>query len=471
MKLSLPFLPLALLSLLTTACQRSRSAPLPPPLPQDPQIQVYFNQAEHQHYEMPNRYSPKPETLQRPGDNLEAILETAIASATQSLDVAVQELRLPGLAQALVERHRAGVKVRVIVEHQYNQTWEEWSAQAKQLEGRDRQRYEGFRTFLDRDGNGQVSAQEINQGDAIAQLRRAGVPLLDDRADGSKGSGLMHHKFLVVDGQTILTGSANWTPSGIHQEPGFSESRGNVNHLIRLESQPLAQQFIAEFKGMWGDGPGGKTDSVFGVKKPVRSPQRITVGASSVLVTFSPTGKRQPWTQSTNGLIAQTVAKAEKQVDLALFVFSEQKIADALAIRRRQGVEVRALIDPGFAFRDYSEGLDMLGVALKRKNCRVEKDNRPWSPALTTMGVPQLLPKDSLHHKFAVLDGRAVITGSHNWSKAANEKNDETLLVIENPTVAAHFQREFDRLYRNAVLGIPVGVQQKLAEQKGRCPS
>ena len=82
--------------------------------------------------------------------------------------------------------------------------------------------------------------------------------------------------------------------------------------------------------------------------------------------------------------------------------------------------------------------------------------------ALDTIGVPTLPTGDLLHHKFAVIDRQTVITGFHNWSKAANYRNDETLLVIQdNPTVAAHFDREFDRLYQHAVLGMPAKLQRK----------
>ena len=44
---------------------------------------------------------------------------------------------------------------------------------------------------------------EIASGDALAIVRSAGVPVIDDTADGSKGSGLMHHKFVVIDGKTV----------------------------------------------------------------------------------------------------------------------------------------------------------------------------------------------------------------------------------------------------------------------------
>ena len=163
------------------------------------------------------------------------------------------------------------------------------------------------------------------------------------------------------------------------------------------------------------------------------------------------------------------MAQTSRQADLALFVFSEQRLADVLQTRHSKGVQVRALIDAGFAFRDYSEGLDLLGVTLPRK-CKIEKGNNPWNPPIASVGVGNLPKGDKLHHKFAVLDQQTVITGSHNWSAAANHTNDETLLVFTNPIVAAHFQREFDRLYGSASLGLPTSLQSKVAQSSQACP-
>jgi len=41
-----------------------------------------------------------------------------------------------------------------------------------------------------------------------------------------------------------------------------------------------------------------------------------------------------------------------------------------------------------------------------------------------------------------------VITGSFYWSPSAAHQNDEVLLVIGSPLLAAHFTREMDRLWR-----------------------
>jgi phosphatidylserine/phosphatidylglycerophosphate/cardiolipin synthase-like enzyme len=67
------------------------------------------------------------------------------------------------------------------------------------------------------------------------------------------------------------------------------------------------------------------------------------------------------------------------------------------------------------------------------------------------------------------VDGKTVITGSHNWSEAANRTNDEAVLIVESATVAAHFEREFDRLYQGAILGIPQRIKQKMDSRKSDC--
>lgn len=436
----------------------------PDPLPQDPNITVYFNQDQSNSYTDPYRQQ------QRRGDNLEAILVEEIRQATTSIDVAVQELRLPKVAQALAQRAREGIKIRVILENTYSRPWSDFSpAEIQDFDQRKRDRYQEFFQLADINGNGQLSQKEIQKRDALVILKNANIPLIDDTADGSRGSGLMHHKFIVIDGQKVLVSSANLTTSGIHGDFLKPASRGNANHLLKIDSPQLAQIFTKEFERMWGDGPQGKPDSQFGLQKPPHHPQKVFVGNTPVTVRFSPTSPSQPWSASTNGTIAEILQGTNETTDLALFVFSEQKIANVLAKKYQQGVKIRALFDPSFAYRFYSEGLDMLGVALGRSNCQYELDNQPWEKQLSSVGVPTLPPGDKLHHKFAILDGETVITGSHNWTAAANHDNDETLLVVQNTTVAAHFTREFQRLYRHATLGVPSRITEKITSRQRQC--
>ena len=76
---------------------------------------------------------------------------------------------------------------------------------------------------------------------------------------------------------------------------------------------------------------------------------------------------------------------------------------------------------------------------------------------------------DKLHHKFAMIDNKTVITGSFNWSPSAAHTNDETPLVIYSPQLAKYFTREMDRLWESAELEITPRIQRKLERQKIRC--
>lgn len=463
------FLCLICASLLLTlsGCKKPQSPEIirPQPLPQDPLIKTYFNHNDVEGATYTDPYRQK----ERSGDNLEEIIINQITTANQTIEVAVQEFRLPKIAQALAKKQRQGVQVRVILENEYRRPWSEYSqGEINQLKGREKSRSQAGFNFVDINQDGKLSSDEIQQRDALVILENAGIPILDDTADGTKGSGLMHHKFMVVDEAKVVVTSANFTLSGIHGDLNNLNTQGNANNLVTIQSRELAKAFLQEFNLMWGDGVDGKPDSVFGVKKGNRLFPPFLIGNSIVMIHFSPLSQTQPWEDSSNGFIGKQLSKASSSIDLALFVFTEQKLADILAQRHQKGVKLRGLIDDDFTYRYYSEALDLLGVALAR-NCEFEENNNPWTNPISTVGTSQLPKGDKLHHKFAVIDEKIVITGSHNWSASANYQNDETVLVIQNPTVATHYKKEFERLYDRAVLGIPQWLNEKIKSQEKEC--
>jgi phosphatidylserine/phosphatidylglycerophosphate/cardiolipin synthase-like enzyme len=458
-----PYILLLLLTL--TGCQQVQSSSqLLEPLPQDPLIQVYFNNSQS------SKYTEAYRQKSRLGDDLEKQIVDTISQAKSTIDIAVQELRLPKVAQILAEKQKSGVKVRLILEHNYSRPWKSLTAdEIAKLEKREQERYQDFRKFIDINKDDQITSAEISQRDSLAIVQDAQIPWIDDTADGSKGSRLMHHKFVVVDHRFVIITSANFTLSDTSGDFTNSSSLGNANNLLKVDSPELAKLITEEFNIMWGERVGGKLDSKFGLQKPLRKSQTITLNNSKITVNFSPISPTEPWGDSANGLISKTLSASKKTVDLALFVFSDQQLANILEERHNQNVQVRALIEPQFAYRSYSEALDMMGFALS-ENCKYEVDNHPWKNPISTVGVPILAKGDLLHHKFAVIDNQTVITGSHNWSEAANNGNDEILVVIENPTVAAHYQREFDRLYGTIKPGLTANIQAKIDQQVKQCP-
>jgi phosphatidylserine/phosphatidylglycerophosphate/cardiolipin synthase-like enzyme len=453
------------------------------PLPQHPYIRAYFNHNPVATYTDPYR------NQSHLGDNLEQQIVEQIQSARSTVEVAVQELRSPLIAQALRRAHQQGVKVRVVLEQTYSRAIYDYSPeQVAALDPHLKQRYQDNLQLIDRNHDQRISATEANDFDAVYILKRANIPFIDDTADGSEGSGLVHHKFVVIDGQRLVVTSANFTLSDLHGDLQNPKSTGNSNSLLVIESQTIAAAFQTEFNLLWGDGPAQTPNSQFGVNKPHRAAKIFSVGDAQVWVKFSPDRAGVPWEETTNGLIARFLTQGQTQINLALFVFSDQGLVNALAPRHQAGVDIRVLVDPSFAYRPYSEALDMLGITLAGTRaessedpgevasaltsthpCQPEPQNQPWAPPLKTVGTPTLNSGDLLHHKFGVIDQNTVIMGSHNWSAAANTLNDETLLVIQHPTVAAHYQREFEGLYTNGRLGLPERVQAQAQEYQRQC--
>ena len=373
------------------------------------QIAVGFNH--HQH----NRYQSPISGEWRDGDDIEQMLVQAIEVAQHEILVAVQELSAPRIAEALIAAQHRGVTVRVILENNYSTPWTEQTP--SQLNPHQRQRWHQLEQLADQNRDGTTTPEEAKRGDAIGLLRDHRIPIIDDTDDGSRGSGLMHHKFVVIDRTVVLTGSANFTRSGMHGDANRPRTRGNVNHILRVQSDALAELFRQEFGTMWRDGPGGKLNSRFGLQKESTGVRTAMVGATRVDVLFAPHRKRD----LNHGLnwIEEQLDEARTSIDMALFVFTAQQLADALQGGVNAGLQIRLIADPSFASRSFSEVLDLLGVGLPDRNCKLEKDNQPFNKGLKGVGTPRLARGDKLHHKFAVVDDRKVITESFNSSPDA----------------------------------------------------
>ena len=68
---------------------------------------------------------------------------------------------------------------------------------------------------------------------------------------------------------------------------------------------------------------------------------------------------------------------------------------------------------------------------LKQNNINVIYDSNP----------------NKMHHKVFIIDEKTVIFGSMNPTQAADTKNDENILIIENETIAKKFLEEFNSLF------------------------
>ena len=105
--------------LLCTGCSQVGSVvgKAPPDLAMPNQIDVVFNHNTRSRYRSPLTGD------WRNGDDMEAWLIDAIDAANEEVLVAVQELSLPKIAQALIAAQQRGVHVAVALDNNYSQAW------------------------------------------------------------------------------------------------------------------------------------------------------------------------------------------------------------------------------------------------------------------------------------------------------------------------------------------------------------
>jgi hypothetical protein len=146
---------------------------------------------------------------------------------------------------------------------------------------------------------------------------------------------------------------------------------------------------------------------------------------------FSPTDHAR------DNAVLPLVEGATTTLDIAMFYFTSQEIADAILAARARGVAVRMILDAGGASNAYSKHplLCAAGIAVKSEN---------WG--------------GKSHSKWAVADaglaGAAVVFGSMNWTGAGDADNDENTLYVKNAGFAAQFQSEFARQWAD-LSGVP----------------
>jgi phosphatidylserine/phosphatidylglycerophosphate/cardiolipin synthase-like enzyme len=128
-------------------------------------------------------------------------------------------------------------------------------------------------------------------------------------------------------------------------------------------------------------------------------------------------------------LLISLINRANRSVYVAVYSFTRDSLATALISAKERGVEVRVVIERERAYEQGSEY-----PRLKSAGVDVRLDGNP----------------NSMHHKFMVIDEYIVVTGSYNWSTAAETRNDENIVVILDRDVAQRFVQEFERVWQTA---------------------
>ena len=157
---------------------------------------------------------------------LDGPLVFAIDQARLSIDVAAYSISLNSVRFALINAHKRGVQVRMVME-----------------------------------------STNMDRSDPQA-LIEAGIPIVGDNMDG-----LMHNKFMVIDKSEVWLGSMNFTDSGTYDDN---------NNMMRIHSTKIAEDYSVEFKEMFEDHKFGP-DVVRQTPNPT-----VTIDDTRIDIYFSP---------------------------------------------------------------------------------------------------------------------------------------------------------------------------------------
>jgi phosphatidylserine/phosphatidylglycerophosphate/cardiolipin synthase-like enzyme len=131
--------------------------------------------------------------------------------------------------------------------------------------------------------------------------------------------------------------------------------------------------------------------------------------------------------QGATALIVRTIGEAQKSVHVAAYSFTSQPIADALAQAHQRGIDVEVVLD-----KSQSKGRYKLVDFLKENNIPT-RINAHYS---------------IMHNKFMIIDGRVLELGSFNYTKAAENKNAENVLVLRDEQQAvAGYIKQWEKLW------------------------
>ena len=215
-----------------------------------------------------------------------------------------------------------------------------------------------------------------------------------------------------------MTGSFNWTRAA---------DTKNFENAVFKTDPALIDGFVRNWTWMWGLAKGG-------VGAPPADPLRPVAfgGGKYPRYVFSPQG-------GVEDLLVDAIGRSKRTVDVLIFSFYAQRVADALIAAKARGVVVRVVGDSSQARRSPAMlALFNAGVGLRLSSGRDGTG--------------------AMHHKYALVDGALLMSGSYNFSQNAELYNFENDLFTTAPAEVAAFGGEVAVVWAQARAAEPADL-------------
>ena len=235
----------------------------------------------------------------------------------------------------------------------------------------------------------------------------------------------MHHKYVVRDGEAVLTGSTNWTDESWSREE---------NLIAIIDSKELALRYRQNFEELWQ-------------KRDVERSGHVDSAPIDI------EGHRvRPWFAPGHGeavahRIARRLGQAKRRIRIASPVLTSGPIlgtlAELIGDHRRSPVDIAGVLDSTQIAEVLHQWRDRPQVGWKESALRSLVAHTPWSGKQSTPWTPNSV-HDYMHAKIVVADD-AVFFGSFNLSRSG-ERNAENTLEIEDAELAERLAAFVDEI-------------------------
>lgn len=256
--------------------------------------------------------------------------------------------------------------------------------------------------------------------DNMQTIMNAGILVSRRNTDTTS---IMHNKFFVFDGRdSITTNDWVWTGSWNITSTELTWK----NNVIEINDHSLAMAYQTEFEEMWGSSTEipNPTAARFGYYKTNNTPHNFVISGRSVKSYFSPT-------DGTTAQIINTINTADSSIYFAVMSFTKNEISSAIQTRNASTVkDIKGIMD------------DITGSGNEYTFLKSFADM--WGNSGST-----------LHDKYGIVDASyplshpTAITGSHNWTAAAENNNDENTLIIDDINIANQYMQDFKHRYND----------------------
>lgn len=187
--------------------------------------------------------------------------------------------------------------------------------------------------------------------------------------------------------------TVNITPSSSKDHPGNTLT---VYPKLMVKVEDCEKEIIEALNGFFSEG-------ILAERKPVRNDAYFNGIADKII---------------------KDLDKARVSIHVCIAWFTNQRIADKLVEKYKQGIDVKVIF-----YDDHTNS--RFGVNL---------DGIPFKAVRGSRG-------GLMHNKYCVIDNQIVMTGSYNWSENAENKNDENAAVMYDYDRASDYSVEFRKMF------------------------